>query len=123
MDMGLQDKVAIVTGSGRGIGAATAAAFAAEGVKVVVTDIDPAATERSAAALRAEGYAAVGIACDVTKAADVEHLVAGTLKAFGALHVLVNNAGFPKDNYITRMPEADFDAVVNVALKGCFLCS
>jgi 3-oxoacyl-[acyl-carrier protein] reductase len=123
MDMGLKDKVAIVTGSGRGIGAATAAAFAAEGCKVVVTDIDPATTERSAAALRADGHAAVGIACDVTRAADVEHLLAGTLKAFGALHVLVNNAGFPKDNYITRMPEADFDAVVNVALKGCYLCS
>ena len=123
MEMGLKDKVAIVTGSGRGIGATTAEAFAAEGAKVVVTDIDPATTERTAAELRAKGYAAVGIAGDVTKAADVEHLMAGTLKAFGALHVLVNNAGFPKDNYITRMPEADFESVVNVALKGCFLCS
>lgn len=123
MEMGLKDKVVIVTGSGRGIGATTAEAFAAEGAKVVVTDIDPVTTERTAAELRAKGYAAVGIAGDVTKAGDVEHLMAGTLKAFGALHILVNNAGFPKDNYITRMPEADFESVVNVALKGCFLCS
>jgi 3-oxoacyl-[acyl-carrier protein] reductase len=123
MEMGLKDKVAIVTGSGRGIGASTAAAFAAEGAKVVVSDIDPATTERTAAALRANGFAAIGIAADVTKAADVEHLVSGTVKAFGTLHVLVNNAGLLKDNYITRMPEADFDAVVGVALKGCYLCS
>ena len=123
MEMGMKDKVVIVTGSGRGIGATTAEAFAAEGAKVVVTDIDPVTTERTAAELRAKGYAAVGIAGDVTKAGDVEHLMAGTLKAFGALHILVNNAGFPKDNYITRMPEADFESVVNVALKGCFLCS
>ena len=68
MEMGLKDKVAIVTGSGRGIGATTAEAFAAEGAKVVVTDIDPATTERTAAELRAKGYAAVGIAGDVTKA-------------------------------------------------------
>ena len=120
---GLKGKVAIVTGSGRGIGATTAAAFAAEGAKVVVTDIDAGNAERSADALRGAGYAAIGVAADVTKSADVERLMAATMDAFGALHVLVNNAGFPKDNYITRMPEADFDAVVNVALKGCYLCS
>ena len=123
MDLGLKDKVVIVTGSGRGIGASAAQAFAAEGAKVVVTDIDPATTERTGAALRAKGHEAIGIAADVTKAADVGRLVSGTVKAFGTLHVLVNNAGFPKDNYITRMPEADFDAVVSVALKGCYLCS
>lgn len=123
MELGLKDKVVIVTGSGRGIGATTAAAFAAEGAKVVVTDIDAGNAERSAAALRTAGHAAIGVAGDVTKAADVERLFAETLKAFGGLHVLVNNAGFPKDNYITRMPEADFDSVIGVALKGCYLCS
>jgi 3-oxoacyl-[acyl-carrier protein] reductase len=123
MDLGLAGKVVIVTGSGRGIGAATVRAFAEEGARVVVTDIDAQTTERTVAALCAEGFTATGIACDVTRADQVDRLLAHALEAHGTVHVLVNNAGFPRDGYITRMSEADWDAVVDVALKGAFLCS
>lgn len=123
MKLGLKDKVAIVTGSGRGIGAVTARALAEEGAKVVITDIDPKTTEATRAALEADGYAAIGVVCDVTDKAQVDTLVARTIEAFGAVHILVNNAGFPRDNYITKMPEQDWDAVVGVILKGAYNCA
>ena len=123
MKLGLKDKVAIVTGSGRGIGAVTARALAEEGAKVVITDIDPETTEATRAAFVADGYAAIGAVCDVTDEAQVNALVARTIEKFGAVHILVNNAGFPRDNYITKMPEQDWDAVVGVILKGAYNCS
>jgi 3-oxoacyl-[acyl-carrier protein] reductase len=123
VELGLKNKVAIVTGSGRGIGAVTARALAEEGAKVVITDIDAETTEATRAELEADGYAAIGVVCDVTDAAQVDALVARTVEAFGAVHILVNNAGFPRDNYITKMPEQDWDAVVGVILKGAYNCS
>jgi 3-oxoacyl-[acyl-carrier protein] reductase len=123
VQLGLKDKVAIITGSGRGIGAVTARALAEEGAKVVITDIDPKTTEATRAALVADGYAAIGVVCDVTDAAQVNALVARTIEEFGAIHILVNNAGFPRDNYITKMPEQDWDSVVGVILKGAYNCS
>ena len=122
MELGLKNKVAVVTGSGRGIGAATARAFAEEGAHVVVTDIDPATTAATVKALQADGFSVLGVVADVTKAADVERLMAETIQHFGGLHVLVNNAGFPKDAYLTKMPESDWDLVTNVILKGAWLC-
>jgi 3-oxoacyl-[acyl-carrier protein] reductase len=123
MELGLKGKVVIVTGGGRGIGADTAAAFAEEGACVVITDIDPRTTERTTYTLRAKGYDVIGIPGDVTKASDVAIVVEQATAAFGGVHVLVNNAGFPKDNYLTKMSEDDWDAVVDVVLKGAFLCS
>ncbi|MBC7132742.1 MAG: SDR family oxidoreductase [Roseovarius sp.] len=123
MELGLKDKVAIVTGSGRGIGAVTARALAEEGAKVVITDIDPQTTEATCAALEADGHDAIGVVCDVTDMALVETMVARAVAAFGGVHILVNNAGFPRDNYITRMPEQDWDSVVGVILKGAYNCS
>ena len=123
MELGLKHKVAVVTGSGRGIGAATARALALEGAHVVVTDIDPSTTAATTAALQAEGLSAMGVVADVTQANDVERLVDETVRQFGALHILVNNAGFPKDAYLTKMSEADFDLVTGVILKGAWLCS
>lgn len=123
MQLGLTDKVAIVTGSGRGIGAATARALAEEGARIVVTDIDAQATAESCAALQRDGFSAIGVAADVTKAAAVERLVQAALDAFGSVHVLVNNAGFARDARITKLSEADWDAVVDTVLKGAFLCT
>jgi 3-oxoacyl-[acyl-carrier protein] reductase len=123
MQLGLNDKVAIVTGSGRGIGAETARALAEEGARIVVTDIDAQATAESCAALQRDGFSAIGIAADVTKAADVERLVQVALEAFGGVHVLVNNAGFARDARITKLSEADWDAVVDTVLKGACLCT
>jgi 3-oxoacyl-[acyl-carrier protein] reductase len=121
--LGLENKVAVVTGSGRGIGAATARALAEEGAKVVVTDIDPNTSKATAEALRADGFDVLCVAADVTRATDVERLVGQTVDKFGGLHILVNNAGFPKDSYLTKMPEADWDLVTGVILKGAYLCS
>jgi 3-oxoacyl-[acyl-carrier protein] reductase len=123
MDLGLKGKVALVTGSGRGIGAATVRGFAEEGARVVVTDIDPRTTQRTTAALEQDGYEAIGVPADVTRPDDVQRLVDAAASAFGTIHILVNNAGFPKDNYLTKMPESDWDAVIDVVLKGAYLCS
>ena len=123
MQLGLEGKVAIVTGSGRGIGAETARALAEEGARIVVTDIDAQASAESCAALTRDGFNAIGVAADVTKADDVSRLVQAALDAFGSVHVLVNNAGFARDARITKLSEADWDAVVDTVLKGAFLCT
>ena len=123
MQLGLNDKVAIVTGSGRGIGAETARILGEEGARVVITHIDAQAAAGHCAALRRDGFQAIAIAADVTKADDVERLVQSARDAFGSVHVLVNNAGFARDARITKLSEADWDAVVDTVLKGAFLCT
>jgi len=123
MQLGLKDRVAIVTGSARGIGAETALALAEEGARIVVTDIDGDAAATHCAALTGAGHRAIAVPADVTRAADVERLAQAALDAFGAVHVLVNNAGFARDARITRLTEADWDAVVDTVLKGAFLCT
>jgi 3-oxoacyl-[acyl-carrier protein] reductase len=121
MDLGLKDKVAIVTGSARGLGAATARRLAEEGVRVVITDIQAELAQATTAALRADGLSAHCVIGDITKAADVQRLVDETVATFGGVHVLVNNAGAPRDKYLVKMSEDDWDLVMNVMLKGAFL--
>jgi len=121
MDLELKDKVAIVTGSARGIGAATARRLALEGARVVVNDIQADRAEATAAALRDEGLQAQCIVADITQSAEVQRLVDETVARFGGVHVLVNNAGFPRDKYLVKMSEEDWDLVMNVMLKGAFL--
>lgn len=121
MDLGLKDKVAIVTGSARGLGAATARRLALEGMRVVITDISAEAAQATSEKLNGEGLTTICIPADITKSGDVKKLVEGTLATFGGIHVLVNNAGFPRDNYLTKMSEEDWDLVIEVALKGTFL--
>ncbi len=123
MDLGLKDKVAIVTGSARGLGAATARRLAEEGARVVITDIRCDEAEATAAALRTEGHDARCVIGDVTKSAEVQRLVDETVAAFGTVHVLVNNAGFPRDKYLVKMTEEDWDVVMAVMLKGAFLAT
>lgn len=123
MDLGLKGKVAIVTGSGRGIGAETARVLAEEGAHVVVTDVDAQVAADYCAALQRDGHKAIAVTADVTKAQDVERLVQAAVAAYGTVHVLVNNAGFARDARIVRLSEADWDAVVDTVLKGAFLCT
>jgi 3-oxoacyl-[acyl-carrier protein] reductase len=123
MDLQIEGKVAIVTGSARGLGAATARRLAEEGAKVVITDILQEQAEATAAALRAEGLQAHCIVADITKGAEVQRLVAETVAHFGGVHILVNNAGFPRDKYLVKMSEDDWDLVMEVMLKGAFLAS
>jgi 3-oxoacyl-[acyl-carrier protein] reductase len=120
MDLGLTGKVAIVTGSARGLGAATARRLAQEGAHVVITDVRDQA-EETAKALSAAGLSAHSVIADVTKAADVQRLVDEAVAKFGGVHVLVNNAGFPRDKYLVKMSEEDWDLVMGVMLKGAFL--
>jgi 3-oxoacyl-[acyl-carrier protein] reductase len=112
-----------VTGGGRGIGAQTALALAAEGVRVVVSDIDEAAAQQVADEVVAQGGGAIAVRCDVCNASDVGRVAAAAEDAFGGVDILVNNAGFNKDRYLTKMSESEWDSVVDVVLKGAFHCS
>lgn len=123
MDLGLEGKVAIVTGSARGLGAATARRLAEEGACVVVTDILREQVEVTAASLQEAGLKAKCIVGDITKASDVQRIVDETVATFGGIHILVNNAGFPRDRYLVKMSEDDWDLVMEVMLKGAFLAS
>jgi len=123
MDLQIKDKVAIVTGSARGLGAATARRLAEEGAKVVVTDILREQAEATVAALRDDGLRAHCIVADITKSAEVQRLVDEAVAYFGGVHILVNNAGFPRDRYLVKMSEDDWDLVMEVMLKGAFLAS
>lgn len=123
MDLGLKGKVALLTGAGSGIGAASARALAQEGARVVVVDIVPGKAEAMAASLREAGGDAIGLAADVTNGDAVAGLVDAVVARYGTVHVLLNNAGFTRDMRIGKMAEADWDAVVDVVLKGAFLCS
>lgn len=123
MDYGLNGKVAIVTGAARGLGAAIARELAQEGCSVVVNDINVEVATATAAAIKADGLKAHFIAADVTKSADVQRLVDETVAAFGGVHILVNNAGFPRDKYLVKMSEEDWDLVITVMLKGAFLAA
>ena len=114
-------RVAIVTGAARGIGAATAERLARDGFAVGVLDLDEGACEAVAGRIRDAGGRALGVGVDVTSAAQVEAGVARVADEFGPPVVLVNNAGIIRDNLIFKMTEADWDAVMNVHLKGAFL--
>jgi 3-oxoacyl-[acyl-carrier protein] reductase len=117
---GVQDRVALVTGAGQGIGAAIAARLAAGGAKVAVLDLNEETAAATAAGLDAD---AIGIGADVSQADQVEAAVARVVAEFGGLHILVNNAGVLRDNLLFKMSESDWDTVMNVHLKGAFLCS
>ncbi|MGI8665261.1 MAG: 3-oxoacyl-ACP reductase FabG [Jatrophihabitans sp.] len=117
---GVQDRVALVTGGAQGLGAAIAARLAAGGAKVAVLDLDEGRAAETAAGLAGT---AIGIGADVSQADQVEAAVARVVAELGGLQILVNNAGVLRDNLLFRMSEGDWDTVMNVHLKGAFLCS
>lgn len=123
MDLGLAGKTAIITGSGGGIGAGIARLIASEGGNVVVTDIAGDKATEVAQSISDQGGRAIAVAVDVTDAQSVADLVAAAQEAFGGTDILVNNAGFTRDMRIAKMSEGDWDAVVDVILKGAFLCT
>ncbi|WP_026074605.1 3-oxoacyl-ACP reductase FabG [Brevibacillus massiliensis] len=123
MSMRVKDRVAIITGSGRGIGAATAGRLAEEGAKVVVTDIRADACEATAAAIKASGGEAIAVPCNITERQSVEEMVQKAVDTFGRLDILVNNAGVIRDNLVHKMTDEDWDTVMNVHLKGSFYAS
>src|ERR1700731_1582761 len=113
----LDSRVAILTGAGRGIGAATAAKLAAEGAAVAVTDMDLGPAEETAAAIRSAGGRALAIAVDVTSREQIEAAAAQAAEEFGRLDILVACAGITRDNLLFKMSDDDWDGVINTHLK------
>ncbi|MBI2859299.1 MAG: SDR family NAD(P)-dependent oxidoreductase, partial [Chloroflexi bacterium] len=115
-------KVAVVTGSGRGIGRAEALQLAAEGASVIVNDIDMDPLVGVVTEIEAAGGKAFGVAADVTKGDEAQKIIDAAVAKFGKLDILVNNAGLTRDNLIARMTDAQWDLVININLKGTFNC-
>jgi 3-oxoacyl-[acyl-carrier protein] reductase len=119
----LIDRVVFVTGAGAGIGRTIACRFAVEGADIAAVDINGPAAEETAALVRALGRRAEAIRADVASLEDVEAAAERAFGAFGRIDVLVNNAGVTRDATIPEMSEADWDFVIDVHLKGTFLCT
>jgi 3-oxoacyl-[acyl-carrier protein] reductase len=120
--MDLSARVAIVTGSGRGIGREIALVLAEHGARVVVSDIDAAMAEQAAAEIEGGGKS-IAVAADITVQEQVTNLVDQTLAAFGQVDILVNNAGITRDTLLMRMSASEWDQVLTTNLKGAFLCT
>ncbi len=122
--MNLSNRVAIVTGSGRGIGRAIALKLAEVGATVVVNDIGEAEPlESLAAEIKAMSRPSLAVIADVTSPDDVARLVETTVSTVGKVDILVNNAGVTRDQLLLRMSDEDWDTVINVDLKSAFLCT
>ena len=121
--MQLKDQVAIITGSGGGIGEVIAKKMASQGCNIVVNDINAEGSERVAEEIRAMGVRSIATGCNVTRADDCEKMVEPAMPEFGKVDILVNNAGITKDGLLIRMKEEQWDIVLNINLKGAFLCT
>lgn len=122
--MGLENKVAVVTGASRGIGRAIALELAAQGAKVVVNYSGSAAkAEEVVTEIKQAGGEAIAVQANVADADSVQALMKTAVDAFGSLDILVNNAGITRDNLLMRMKEDEWDDVMNTNLKGVFLCT
>lgn len=121
--MRLKDKVTIITGGARGIGRETALLFAREGAKVVIGDFDEDAGRKTLDEILALGADAFFCKVDVTDRMSVEEMVKKTRERFGRIDVLINNAGITADAFLTKMTDEQWERVIEVNLKGVFLCT
>ncbi|HCC68662.1 MAG TPA: 3-oxoacyl-ACP reductase [Nitrospiraceae bacterium] len=119
----LNDKVAFVTGAAQGIGRAIALGMAREGAHIIVADVSIEKSESVIKELRALNVRALAVAIDVSNSGEVSEAFDKVVKEFGRVDILVNNAGITKDAVLLRMKDEDWDRVININLKGTFLCS
>ncbi len=121
--MGIEGKVAVVTGAAQGIGRAIAETLARAGADIAVVDLDAVRAQETASAVTAQGRRALAIKANVAEWADVKAMADHVLAEFGRLDILVNNAGITRDGLILRMKEEDWNLVLDVNLKGTFHCT
>lgn len=119
----MRGQTAIVTGGGRGIGKAIGESLASRGVNIVVVDVNLDIAEETATGLAKLGVKSIALKANVADASEVSGLFDRALREFGKIEMLVNNAGITRDGLLLRMKEEDWDAVMNINLKGTFLCS
>ncbi|UCE37094.1 MAG: beta-ketoacyl-ACP reductase [Thermoplasmata archaeon] len=120
--MKLKDKVALITGAGSGIGEATALRFAEEGAKVVINDVVEENANSVAEKINSKGKEAIVLLADISSKEEVDRMFHEIMDIFEKLDILVNNAGINKDAFAKKMTEEQWDAVININLKGTFLC-
>lgn len=119
----MQGHTAVITGGGRGIGKAIAVALAKRGVNIALVDVNLEIAKETASELQNYGVKSIPFKADVSNSSDVASLFDLTIKEFGKIEILVNNAGITRDGLLLRMKEEDWDQVININLKGTFLCS
>ena len=120
--MRLENKVAVITGAGSGIGKETALLFAIEGAKVVVADMNEKAGEETVAEIKKNGEGFF-VKLDVSNREQSKQMVKTTLENYGRIDILINNAGIAQDAFLSKMTEEQWDKVINVNLKGVFNCT
>jgi 2-[hydroxy(phenyl)methyl]-succinyl-CoA dehydrogenase BbsD subunit len=121
--MGIENRVALITGSASGMGRQTAQRLAEQGAAVVINDIDADKVHSTVEEFRGRGFRVFGTVADISNKAAVEGMVQSAVGEFGRLDVLVNNAGMERAGALRKLSEADWDITVDVNLKGTFLCS
>lgn len=121
--MGLENKVALITGSAGGMGKQSARRLAEKGVKIVINDIVPEKIEETVAEFKKDGFEVIGKIADIRNREAVEKMVKEAVEAFGGIDILINNAGMEKAGVLRKLTEADWDITVDINLKGTFLCS
>jgi len=121
--MGINNRVAMITGSASGMGRRTAERMAEAGAAVIINDIDAAKVDQTVADFKAKGWKAAGAVADISSHAAVQAMVAKASQEFGGIDILVNNAGMEKAGALRKLTEGDWDLTINVNLKGSFLCA
>jgi 3-oxoacyl-[acyl-carrier protein] reductase len=122
-EMELEGKVALITGGAQGIGRVISEELARQGAHVILGDVNLEGAEKTAAELKQNGAKASAVRIDVSSSSDVQSAFDSIIKEYKPVDIVVNNAGITRDGLLVRMKEADWDLVMNINLKGCFLCS